>query len=407
MVKILNGFDLPNAANDDLVQRKSGVFVPRTMAQVKTDLALVKGDVGLGSVDNTSDAAKPISTLTQAALNTKVETVGGFGAIHVGPGGSLNLTVTADDANAGQSGFLSGSGYTKLESLALDNRVATTAPTINDDSADGYVVGSLWLNVTLDIAYVCLDSTVGAAVWKRMQVWDADLDTIAGLTATSDSFMQAKGSAWSSRTVAQVRSDLTIALNNVGATSNPLVTDDSIAGYGVGSVWLNTTADRAFICLDSTMAAAVWKPLGLTPTLRLDYGAVSDVVNGGTLTLTTWNNLGSAQAFTNGGASGSWLYIEVLLGAIGQAAALTQWAARLTFDTGASTYEFFTGLCFPSPNYGALNGHTFLVPNFLASGSRTVIAQIMPLSSNVLGYCRPTSNPNMEQLQIRVVEWVP
>lgn len=32
---------------------------------------LVKGDVGLGSVDNTSDADKPISTATQTALNTK------------------------------------------------------------------------------------------------------------------------------------------------------------------------------------------------------------------------------------------------------------------------------------------------------------------------------------------------
>jgi hypothetical protein len=32
---------------------------------------LVKGDVGLGSVDNTSDAAKPVSTATQAALDTK------------------------------------------------------------------------------------------------------------------------------------------------------------------------------------------------------------------------------------------------------------------------------------------------------------------------------------------------
>jgi hypothetical protein len=32
---------------------------------------LVKGDVGLGSVDNTSDAAKPVSTATQAALDAK------------------------------------------------------------------------------------------------------------------------------------------------------------------------------------------------------------------------------------------------------------------------------------------------------------------------------------------------
>lgn len=34
-------------------------------------VTLVKGDVGLGAVDNTSDASKPISTATQAALDTK------------------------------------------------------------------------------------------------------------------------------------------------------------------------------------------------------------------------------------------------------------------------------------------------------------------------------------------------
>lgn len=34
-------------------------------------MALVKGDVGLGNVDDTSDANKPVSTATQTALNLK------------------------------------------------------------------------------------------------------------------------------------------------------------------------------------------------------------------------------------------------------------------------------------------------------------------------------------------------
>lgn len=42
-----------------------------TFAAFKTSLALVKGDVGLGNVDNTSDANKPVSTATQTALNLK------------------------------------------------------------------------------------------------------------------------------------------------------------------------------------------------------------------------------------------------------------------------------------------------------------------------------------------------
>lgn len=39
--------------------------------------ALTKADVGLGNVDNTSDANKPVSTATQTALNSKEPTLAG------------------------------------------------------------------------------------------------------------------------------------------------------------------------------------------------------------------------------------------------------------------------------------------------------------------------------------------
>jgi hypothetical protein len=43
-----------------------------TVAQVKALLAYVKGDVGLGNVDNTADSAKPVSSAQQTALNAKM-----------------------------------------------------------------------------------------------------------------------------------------------------------------------------------------------------------------------------------------------------------------------------------------------------------------------------------------------
>lgn len=42
-----------------------------TLANIKTGLALVKGDVGLGNADNTADTAKPVSTAQQTALDLK------------------------------------------------------------------------------------------------------------------------------------------------------------------------------------------------------------------------------------------------------------------------------------------------------------------------------------------------
>lgn len=54
------------------VVTKLNQTAPVTSVAGKTGVvALVKGDVGLASVDNTSDAAKPISTATQTALNAK------------------------------------------------------------------------------------------------------------------------------------------------------------------------------------------------------------------------------------------------------------------------------------------------------------------------------------------------
>lgn len=43
---------------------------------------------------------------------------------------------------------------------------ATTAPTVNDDSGEGYSVGSVWIDITNDLIYQATDVTVGSAVWK-------------------------------------------------------------------------------------------------------------------------------------------------------------------------------------------------------------------------------------------------
>lgn len=70
----------------------------------------------------------------------------------------------------------------------------TTAPTVNDDTNDGYKVGSLWIDTTNDVAYVCVDASVGAAVWLRFQLYDAELLALAGLTSAADKLPYFTGS---------------------------------------------------------------------------------------------------------------------------------------------------------------------------------------------------------------------
>lgn len=49
---------------------------PVTSVAMKTgEVVLAKADVGLGNVDNTSDASKPVSTATQTALDLKANVV--------------------------------------------------------------------------------------------------------------------------------------------------------------------------------------------------------------------------------------------------------------------------------------------------------------------------------------------
>lgn len=80
---------------------------------------------------------------------------------------------------AGEPGFESdtykikiGDGTTAWTSLAyfasdsvLNKYDATVAPTANEDSGDGYSVGSVWIDVTADTPYILVDATVAAAVW--------------------------------------------------------------------------------------------------------------------------------------------------------------------------------------------------------------------------------------------------
>jgi len=61
--------------------------------------------------------------------------------------------------------------------------------------------------------------------------------------------------------------------NNLAGTSAPAVTDDSSAGYSIGSNWYVTTNDKAYVLLDSTVGSAVW-----IETTAGATGGISDIV---------------------------------------------------------------------------------------------------------------------------------
>ena len=71
--------------------------------------------------------------------------------------------------------------------------------------------------------------------------------------------------------------------NNNTATTDPTTGSDVNSGYAPGSIWVNTTADRVYVCLDNSASAAIWaESVGIvsnaiTPqiTNTVDIGASS------------------------------------------------------------------------------------------------------------------------------------
>lgn len=84
------------------------------------------------------------------------------------------------------------------------------------DWVDGQQVTAATMNALgTEVNTKATSAELATAIGGR-QPADVDLSTIAGLTPATDSFMQAKGNAWSARTVAQVKTDLGLAGTNSG-----------------------------------------------------------------------------------------------------------------------------------------------------------------------------------------------
>jgi len=104
--------------------------------------------------------------------------------------------------------------------------------------------------------------------------------------------------------------------NNI-TTSNPTITDDSTQSYAVGSLWINTTTKKIFICASATASAAEWHELvantgtSITPTVTntVDIGSSSlkykdlhlagNALVGGTMGVTGLSTLAQLNSTTS------------------------------------------------------------------------------------------------------------
>lgn len=83
------------------------------------------------------------------------------------------------DGNSEQNIFLH-QETRALANLIKHNREGTAAPSVTDDKDAGYTLGSTWIDHLTDTGYLCVDNTVGAAIWVPMGTASGTVNTVAG-----------------------------------------------------------------------------------------------------------------------------------------------------------------------------------------------------------------------------------
>jgi len=112
----------------------------------------IVGTTGLSSLRQTNTFAKVVKLSDNS-------TVSAFTAATAGVAGSTGL-VPAPAAGDHAATLLGNATWLK------NNLNATAAPSITDDAAAGYAVGSKWIDLTNDEFYICVDASAGSAVWN-------------------------------------------------------------------------------------------------------------------------------------------------------------------------------------------------------------------------------------------------
>jgi hypothetical protein len=237
--------DLAQAVLDSLAKANSALqSAPVTSVAGKTGaVTLAKGDVGLGLVDNTSDAAKPLSTATTNALAAKADLVGGLI-----PSSQIPATSIVDTVVVGS----------EAEMLALtSSQVQKGDIAVRTDGAGTFILKTSnptaianWqrLNAPTD-AVTSVNGQLGTVVLGKSDVGLANVDNTSDaakpVSTATQTALTGKAAAVHTHTASDISDSTTFGRGVVTAASAAAARATIGAGTGSSDLVLGTTAGTA------------------------------------------------------------------------------------------------------------------------------------------------------------------
>ena len=133
----------------------------------------------------------------------------------------------------------------KIQGNKLD---ATAAPTAGDDINDGYNVGSVWINVSLNKGYICTQSTAGNAIWKEIGASSTDTNMAnANLTLDANRSHNANGFETEYKRTTSGRNEWFLSSPNDGVSAQWLGTGNFRPNYATNSLIMGAYGSSASI----------------------------------------------------------------------------------------------------------------------------------------------------------------